>query len=157
MCDPVALMNLLVAAQTAYLATMALVGAAVVTSSNPFTSGGSPVLLGAALVALGVSVGAIGAAASRVGPCTTGRCGDLGSELMAAFVALNIMLVAVSAATAATIVPSAIPFAGSIIAGVLLTSIIVSALLFWNALRVLNQLIACRAIPSPRRPQWPES
>jgi hypothetical protein len=147
MCSVPLLLGALLAAQAAYLVALGFVIAAVATGSNPFTSGGSPVLLGTALGFLAAAVISIGFGASRMGACTTGRCGAAGSSLMRAFVALEIALVALSAATAIVIVPSAVPFAGAVIAGILAATIAASAILFSNALNDLRTLETCLATP----------
>jgi hypothetical protein len=147
MCDTNSAMAAFLAAQASFLVALGFVGSAILTSSNPFTSGGSPALLGIALGALAIAFSSIGFAISRTTGCAIQPCVGAGSAVMRSLVGLEIALGAMGFATAATIAPSAIPFAGAVLAAILAGTLGASTGLFQVAYLDLLALETCRAAP----------
>lgn len=144
MCRPSLIIGLVIAAQVSFLAAIGFVLGVIVTSSNLFTTGGSPVLLGIALGFVIASAGFIGAALSNLGPCSIGTCGRFADQTRALGIALISTLAGFGAAVAVTIVPASVPIAGSIIAAVLAATMAGSAGLFLALLQPLGMLETCQ-------------
>lgn len=141
MCDLPLIRSLILAAQIAFLAAIALVIVAIATSSNMFTSGGSPVLLGAALALTVAAMTGIGVVTSAAGGCV--GCSGAGTSLQNVAIALATALTAASVAIGICIIPSAVPFAGAVVAAALAISLAVVAGLFLGLMDPLIRLETC--------------
>lgn len=148
-CSPDVLIGFVIAAE-AFIVGMGFIFAAMLTSSNPFTSGGSPVLLGIALANIALAIGSLGVATSRMPLCTFGPCAAFGNTAFALALALLASLTVMAAATAGTIVPSAIPFAGAVLVTALGFSLLATGAMFPELATSLARLEVCvRGLPAP--------
>lgn len=141
MCDVPLIRTRVVSAQTAFLGASVLVLAAIITSSNMFTSGGSPVLLGIALALTLSAMICIGLVTRAAGLCA--GCAGAGDQVQVLAIALAVSLTAASTAIAICIIPSAVPFAGAVLAAALAITLAIVAGLFFGLLDALSRLELC--------------
>lgn len=133
----------MIAAEAAVLLALGFTSAAMAISSNPFSAGGSPALLGAAVAALVIAIGCLGMATANLGPCTIGPCAASASTLFALLLGLLASLTVLAGATAGTIVPSSIPFAGAVLVSALGASMVATGAMFPEAARAAASLEVC--------------
>jgi hypothetical protein len=151
-CTPEFLLGFIIASESFTLIALGFVFAAMLSSSNPFSSGGSPPLLGIALANLALALGSLSIAVSRMGACTIGPCSTFGATAFGLSVALLAALTVLAASTAGTIVPSSVPFAGGVLVAGLAISMTATGALFPELARAVASLEACirgLAGPSP--------
>jgi hypothetical protein len=146
MCNISLVIGLILAAEAATLVTLVLLLAATATSSNPFTSGASPGLLIAGLAAVLIAVGAVSAAVVHLGSCLSGPCGSFARLLQVFLGGLIGTLTVIAVAIAVGIVPSAIPFAGSVVVAALAIAVGLTGILWPVAAEFLRRLDMCRGL-----------
>jgi hypothetical protein len=148
MCNIERISALIIAAEVTALVALACILVAVGASTNIFTAFGSPPLMIAASISLAISVATLSAAAAATAQCMTGQC-ETGATvlfytLLALVAALGGLLTAVIIGTWGT----AIPGAGSIIAGALAAGLW-GQLLLWPAVALLlGPLARCVGTPA---------
>lgn len=119
MCNFDRISGLIIAAQVAYLASLAIVAAAILLGSNPFTSAANiPAMLISAASAA-AAAGLIAGAISELDRCASGPCGAQVAPLRRNLVALAVSIGTYSVMLAALALIAGVPFAGSAAAATL--------------------------------------
>jgi hypothetical protein len=151
MCDLVVIGGFIAGAEGSIIAASVLVGAAIITSSNFWTSGGSPALLIAAGVLVGVAAGTLGYAISQLYSClgTSSACDQLINALLIALFALLASLGPLVVAIGIGAGASVVPFVGSAVALGLLIAVGVQIAAFNTVTGLYQHVVtACKGAPS---------
>jgi hypothetical protein len=143
MCEIDGMLALVIAAEAAMIAATVLLTIAIFTSSNPWTSLGSPALLTAAFILVAVALVSLGIA---IGLQATCPCRP--NDMLLSLAGLTAALCATEAAIAVAIAPSAIPFLGSVVVTVIVVSAIAQMVLLMALYSALAALVACNPTAS---------
>ena len=119
MCDFDKISRLIIGAQLAYLASLAIVAAAVILGSNPFTSAANIPAMVIAAASAGSAAALIAGAIRELDRCASGPCAPSVATLRTNLVALAASIGIFSVSLAALALVAGVPFAGSVAAGAL--------------------------------------
>lgn len=145
MCDIPLLIGLVLAGETTFLAAAACILGVVLTSSNPFTAGGSPILVAVAIGLILASVVLMNLVVAALNNCGSGSggCAQFASRVRGFAIALAVTLTAMAVTTAFMLPVLAIPFGGSAAAIILAATMIAAAVSFAVIADALRSLELC--------------
>ena len=147
MCNLVRISAWIIAAEVAALVALALILIAMGNSANIFTAFLSVGLMIGASVSLAIAFTSLGAAMTQAAPCMTGRCQAAATAFFAVLGALTIAIGALLTAVVIGTWGTAIPIAGSLIAGGLAIGLLGQLVLWPSVGFLLEGLNRCVGTP----------
>lgn len=148
MCNPAAILALLLAAEALIATAFVLLGLASAANANLFTFGAAPGYAYGAAATVATAIGLAGAAIAQLTKCTMGPCAAAAAALQAALAGLIALLAGLLAAIIAAIVPSFTPFAGAAVISAIVVSFMLTTAIVWAAVfAAYYNFAACRAVP----------
>lgn len=120
MCDFNLISGLIIGAQTAFLASLVIVGAVILLGSNPFTSAANiPAMVTAGILSV-LAAGGIAGAIAALDACTNGPCGAALVDLKANLIALSIAMGVYGGILIALAIVAGVPVLSSVTAATVL-------------------------------------